>query len=223
MAAAIIVFVEKLFLNFVAINFHQKALADRLEENRLGLKALDSLSKAHPVASKKPPHHKRGHKRMSSSTTIDFATLPHQGEQQDDISTTKDHHMTSADDSRVSASKSSLELRPPKRRRKRVTSVIVNQVCILLISPNLNCLITFLIKVGEAIGQFALKNSKFYKQGDFTGLDSARKLARKLFSVLKLKKSHLVVEGKFYNPLHCIMLNDIHQIFIHIFDLPQKQ
>ena len=61
--------------------------------------------------------------------------------------------------------------------------------------------------MGEAIGQFALKNSKFYKQGDFTGLDSARKLARKLFSVLKLTKSHLVVEGKSYNPSHCIMLN----------------
>jgi hypothetical protein len=69
--------------------------------------------------------------------------------------------------------------------------------------------------VGEAIGQFALKNSKFYKQGDFTGLDSARKLARKLFSVLsdvKLENSHLVVEGKFYNPSHCIfvlMLTDL--------------
>lgn len=127
MAAAIIVFVEKLFLNFVAINFHQKALADRLEENRLGLKALDSLSKAHPVASKKP-HHKRGHSRMGTSATIDFATLPRQGEQQqDDISTARGH-TTLADDSRMFASKSSTELQPPKRRTKRVTSVIVNQV-----------------------------------------------------------------------------------------------
>ena len=130
MAAAIIVFVEKLFLNVVAINFHQKALADRLEENRLGLKALDSLSKAHPVASRKPPHHKRGHKRMSTATTIDFATLPHQEEQQDDtsnISTTRGHLTTLADDSRTFASKSSPELKP-KRRTKKVTSVIVNQV-----------------------------------------------------------------------------------------------
>jgi hypothetical protein len=62
--------------------------------------------------------------------------------------------------------------------------------------------------VGGAIGQFAFKSSKFYKQGDFTGLDSARKLARKLFSVLKLEKSHLVVEGMFYNPSHCIVLNN---------------
>ena len=129
LAAAIIVFVEKLFLSFVAINFHQKALADRLEENRLGLKALDSLSKAHPVASKKPPHHKRGHKRMSTVATIDLATFPHQGEQDDDIniSTTRGHNTSLADDSRMFPSKSSPELRP-KRRTKKVTSVIVNQV-----------------------------------------------------------------------------------------------
>ena len=200
-------------MNFVAINFHQKALADRLEENRRGLKALDSLSKAHPVAPKKHPHHKqRGHKGMSTVASMDFATLPHQGEQQYDtvdVSTTRGHHTTLADDSGTFSSKSSTRLQP-KRRTKKVTSVIVNQVRHLTF-PTFNrffCLTTFLIKVGEAIGQFALKNSKFYKQGDFTGLDSARKLARKLFSVLKLTKSHLVVEGKFYNPSNGIMLND---------------
>jgi hypothetical protein len=128
LAAAIIVFVEKLFLNIVAINFHQKALADRLEENRLGLKALDSLSKAQPMASKKLPHNKRGHKRLSTLTTIDFATLPHQGEQQDGTSTTRGHHTTLPDDSRIFASKSSPQLQAPKRRRKKVTSVIVDQV-----------------------------------------------------------------------------------------------
>jgi hypothetical protein len=128
LAAAIIVFVEKLFLNVVAINFHLKALADRLEENRLGLKALDSLSKAHPVATKKTPYHKRGHKRMSSLATIDLATLSHQGgEQQDDSSTTRGHHTTLENDSRLFPSKTSPELRP-KRRTKKVTSVIVNQV-----------------------------------------------------------------------------------------------
>ena len=127
MSAAIIVFVEKLFLNFVAINFHQKALADRLEENRLGLKVLDSLSKAHPVALKKP-HHKRGHNRISTST-IGFSTLLRQGEQQqDDISTARDQNTTLADDSKMFASKSSPELPPPKRRKKKVTSVIVDQV-----------------------------------------------------------------------------------------------
>lgn len=139
LAAAIIIFVEKLFLNFVAINFHQKALADRLEENRLGLKALDSLSKAQPVASKKPPHHRRGQKRMSTVATTDLATLPHQEEQQDDtinISTTRGHHTTLADDSGMFPSKISPELQL-KRRTKKVTSVIVNQVRYLAYQTNL--------------------------------------------------------------------------------------
>lgn len=144
MAAAIIVFAEKLFLNFVAINFHQKALADRLEENRLGLKALDCLSKAHPVASKKHPHHKRGHKRMSS-VAIDLATLPHQEEQQDDtinISLTRGHTTTLESDSRMFPSKSSPELQP-KRRTKKVTSVIVNQVRRLVYQTQLQSVLLF--------------------------------------------------------------------------------
>ena len=123
-AAAVIVFVEKLFLNFVAIKFHQKALADRLEENRLGLKALDSLSNAHPVASKKPPHPKRGHKRVDSTGPIDLATLPHPRPQNDNIniSTDRGYQTTSVNDSK---SKSTPR---PKRGRKKVTSVIVDQV-----------------------------------------------------------------------------------------------
>ncbi|KAG8768555.1 hypothetical protein FRC12_005499 [Ceratobasidium sp. 428] len=43
-AAGIILLVEKLFLQFVAIRFHEEALADRLAENHLALKALDRLS-----------------------------------------------------------------------------------------------------------------------------------------------------------------------------------
>ena len=119
LAAAIIVFVEKLFLNFVAIKFHQKALADRLEENRLGLKALDSLSNAHPVASKKP---QPKYKRMSSIGTIDLATLPHQRTQEDDnINVSRGHQVN---DSKPKSTRNP----QPKRRRKRVASVIVNQV-----------------------------------------------------------------------------------------------
>ena len=47
-------------------------------------------------------------------------------------------------------------------------------------------------QVGGAIGQVALKNSKFYKSG---GLYSARKLARKLFSDVNPSRSCLNVEG----------------------------
>lgn len=125
LASAIIVFVEKLFLQFVTINFHQKALADRLEENRLGLKALDCLSNAHPVLPKKSPYHKRAHKKRGSVGTTGLATLAHQGQQDDDsIHTTKGHQATFANDSKAN----SVPVLQPKRRRKKVTSVIVNQV-----------------------------------------------------------------------------------------------
>lgn len=61
----------------------------------------------------------------------------------------------------------------------------------------------FEMKVGGAIGQITLKNSKFHKEGDFGGLHSARRLARKLFSALggvNPPRSHLVVEGALITP-----------------------
>ncbi|KAL1717219.1 Mechanosensitive ion channel-domain-containing protein [Schizophyllum commune] len=66
-SAAIIMLAEKTFLNFVAINFHEKALADRLAENRLGLKALDRLSNATPLRTKSPQGKQNGHKTQRSS------------------------------------------------------------------------------------------------------------------------------------------------------------
>jgi hypothetical protein len=53
-------------------------------------------------------------------------------------------------------------------------------------------------QVGGAIGQFALKDSKF-KQERGSGLFSARRLARKLFSGVNESdppRSHLTVEGR---------------------------
>ncbi|KAK7061127.1 hypothetical protein VNI00_000863 [Paramarasmius palmivorus] len=72
-SAGIIFLVEKIFLQFVAINFHQKALADRLAENRLGLKALDRLSNATPVF-KRPGHGRRGHRSPGSSVDLGMLT-----------------------------------------------------------------------------------------------------------------------------------------------------
>lgn len=199
----------------MAINFHQKALADRLEENLLGLEALDCLSNAQLVASKKP-HHKRGHKSMSSTGTIDLATLPDQGQQEDDCintSAAKSHQTTSVNNSKIFPSKSAPEPRP-KRRKKKVTSVIIDQVCHFAhqTQPRFFCLAGFPNKVGGAIRQFALKDSRFHKQGSFIGLDSARKLARKLFSALRdasLARSHLVVEGKSHRTrILLFVLND---------------
>ncbi|KAF8972908.1 Mechanosensitive ion channel-domain-containing protein [Flammula alnicola] len=180
-SAGIILFIEKLFLQFVAINFHQKALADRLAENQLGLRALDRLSNAQFLSpTKKNPYSKRGHKPSASSGTFDFSSIPY-GTQKEGESSTEVSPMTGQDTPPLNESKMFSPKPSGQRKRKKkslVTSVIVDQV-------------------GGAIGQVALKNSKFNKEGDFSGLHSARKLARKLFSALSNvnpPRSHLVVE-----------------------------
>lgn len=64
------------------------------------------------------------------------------------------------------------------------------------------------VQVGGAIGQVALKNSKFNKGGELGSLHSARRLARKLFSALSdvsPARSHLLVEGK-----HSSNVYDLH-------------
>ncbi|KAF9528554.1 Mechanosensitive ion channel-domain-containing protein [Crepidotus variabilis] len=181
-AAGIILFVEKLFLQFVAINFHQKALADRIAENQLGLKALDRLSNAQ-VAIAKRPNGKRGKKSPNASTQLDVPVVNKMDRfNKEATALTESVAARDGDDSTNKKSglfspKSSAQRRR-RRKRKNVTSVIVDQV-------------------GEAIGQVALKDSKFNKHTDLTGLSSARKLARKLFSVLSVAeppRSHLLVE-----------------------------
>ncbi|KAH7887623.1 Mechanosensitive ion channel-domain-containing protein [Phlebopus sp. FC_14] len=189
-AAALILFVEKLFLRFVAINFHQRALADRLAENRLGLKALDRLSNAQPAPTvRRPPYGKKGHKSPLGSfgTTLDLPGLSTgrtQNKDLTDISTPTDHSHSRSEKSETVGHTHSGEKRhlsraeTRRRRRKFMASIIVDQV-------------------GGAIGQVALKNSKFHKGGELGSLYSARKLARKLFGALSVTspgRSHLVVE-----------------------------
>ncbi|KAG5717960.1 hypothetical protein E4T56_gene1683 [Termitomyces sp. T112] len=173
-ASSIILLVEKLFLHFVAINFHQKALAERLEENRLGLKALDRLSNAHPVPNKKSPYTKRGHK--SPSASVDFFNVMNRGHKpaqnsQEGSSAEGDGHIIN-----IEKTKRRKNGRP--RKNKDMASIIVDQV-------------------GGAIGAVALKSSKFNREGEIGGLYSARRLARKLFSALSdvnPPRSHLIVE-----------------------------
>ncbi|KAH7931249.1 hypothetical protein BV22DRAFT_1027481 [Leucogyrophana mollusca] len=188
-AAGIILFAEKLFLRFVAINYHQTALADRLAENRLGLKALDRLSNAQPAVAKKTPYTKKGHKSALSSfgTSLDLSAF--QGGRHNKGASTPDvqgstnvspvqeklehgHKHGGTTNSRTSRAETK------RRRRKFMTSIIVDQV-------------------SGAIGQVALKNSKFHREGDISSLHSARRLAKKLFgalSVVSPGRSHLVVE-----------------------------
>jgi len=161
-AAGIILFVEKLFLRFVAIQFHQKALADRLAENRLGLKALDRLSNAQPMANKRNPYMKKGHKSTQSThgTSLNINDL-----QAVATGNEKEMYAPKAKDSHA-------ERR--RQRKKAMAAIIVDQV-------------------GGAIGQVALKNSRFNRGTELGSLSSARKLARKLFSALS-DRQHLGVE-----------------------------
>ncbi|KAK0204568.1 Mechanosensitive ion channel-domain-containing protein [Desarmillaria ectypa] len=176
-AASIIILAEKVFLQFVAINFHQKALADRLTENKLGLRALDRLSNAQPVFSIGNKHPKRrGHKSPGTSVDLNNAAQHGRNQGQSQLGEIDNR------ENRVTTS------RRDQRRRKRKTfmsSVIVDQVG------------GAIDQVGDAIGQVALKNSKFNRDGDLGGLHSARKLARKLFRSLNdvdPDRDHLIVE-----------------------------
>ncbi|KAG0709774.1 Mechanosensitive ion channel-domain-containing protein [Suillus ampliporus] len=189
--AGIILFVEKLFLRFVAINFHQRALADRLAENRMGLKALDHLSNAQPAPVKKSPHAKKGHNHALSSfgTAFDLSAFHGKGHRRDETDglasgqtstpSTPVHEKNEHETHHQSDKKRHTSRAQMKERRKRyMATIVVDQLT-------------------GAIGQVALKNSKLHRGGDFHALDSARRLAKKLFDALSVTspgRSHLVVE-----------------------------
>lgn len=74
-SASVLLLAEKIFLRYVAINFHRRALADRIEENQIGLRALDRLSNATPNTSARkspygPPGWKRGHRTGSNTASV---------------------------------------------------------------------------------------------------------------------------------------------------------
>ena len=71
-SASLLLLAEKIFLRYVTINFHRRALADRLAENQTGLRALDRLSSASPSPSARrnpygQPVWRRGHRSGSPS------------------------------------------------------------------------------------------------------------------------------------------------------------
>lgn len=189
-AAGVIILAEKIFLRFVAINFHQKALSERLAENRLGLEALDRLSNAQPNSHRKSQFGKKGHKASASSAdlmnTKGHRRAPDIPEGSSPINTTINEKVSAP----IETVKSGHAERK-RKRRKFMASIIVDQV-------------------GGAIGQVALKDSKFHKYGDLGSLESARKLARKLFQALSdvyPPRSHLVVEGWFCDFCLCCLVD----------------
>jgi hypothetical protein len=200
-----ILLVEKIFLRFVAINFHRKALHDRLAENRLGLKALDRLSQTSPPPSRGPGRHRKsaglGHKSPNGSFSALNRFKAENGELGANPAGSGAATPSSISPAREKGSpipepqmptmghgkKAHARGEGKRRRRKALASVIVDQV-------------------SGAIGQLALKDSQLNKGADYSGLYSARKLARKLFMQLSdvhPPRNHLLVEGMSIFDLCC--------------------
>ncbi|KAG8938925.1 hypothetical protein FRC04_007324 [Tulasnella sp. 424] len=185
--AAIILLAEKVFVRIIAIQFHQKALADRLHENRIALKVLDKLSTAipqFPIATKKKKknRHSPGNSLDAGmvlgtgfAVPISFGVVKG-GANKKEYAVTKEG---SAEGTKMEADGTTKVKRTKKS--KAVADVLVDQ----------------LVDLKDAIGLVALKDSKFNKEGEIASLYSARRLAKQLFSTLSdvyPPRSHLIVE-----------------------------
>lgn len=136
---------EKLCLQWVAVNFHQKALADRLAENQLGLKALDRLSNAPAMSpNKKTLCTKKGYVATGSAAKIDFLSTPHHSP----LGGSKSNEaplLEGQDKPPLNESKISLKFSRLPKRRKKMTNVIVDHVCSDF--PCVFCVLNYLIRL----------------------------------------------------------------------------
>ncbi|TBU30708.1 Mechanosensitive ion channel-domain-containing protein [Dichomitus squalens] len=117
-AAGLLVLAEKAFLRYVAINFHRKALAERIAENQLGLRALDRLSNAQPAPKKNLYFGKKGHRSRGSS--LDMLGM---GGEKGGASGSN-----SGTSSPTEKKSKQSQKQAKKQRRNLVTSVIVDQL-----------------------------------------------------------------------------------------------
>ena len=176
-SAACLLLAEKVFLQYVAINFHTRALADRIAVNQFALRALDRLQNATPATVRRAHHHRqRGHRTASStgSGMLDSGGTSGSGspvgEKREEVQLEK-------------ASKEAKKARKGfKRHSNKVTTVLVDG----------------LDGIGGALNQMAFKNTN--REGKT--VYSANKLARKLFSRLS-EGDNLTVDGKLHNCLTC--------------------
>jgi hypothetical protein len=139
----------------------------------LGLKALDRLSNVTPVRAPGATNiGGKGHRaNRSSGNLFNF------GKQAQASSSGGSSPMGEKDG--LSEKKAGMGAREGRAKRKKaIAAVIVDQL-------------------GSAVGQVALKNSRFNRQQDYGSLESARKLAKKLFMRLNdvmPPRAHLIVD-----------------------------
>ncbi|OJT09817.1 hypothetical protein TRAPUB_13687 [Trametes pubescens] len=192
-AGSMILLGEKAFLRYVAINFHRKALADRIAENQLGLRALDRLSNAQP-APKKSPYNaaKKGHRSRGSS--LDMLGMNGRRSRAGSPTNSPDRNEKMGGASTASGSSSPLGMKEKKETRKNNKRQRKNIVAAVIVD-----------QLGGALEQVT--------QSQFGSLASAGKLARKLFSTLSdvhPPRHHLLVED-FFPYFHTVA--DAHAAF----------
>lgn len=160
--------VEKTFLRYVAINFHRRALADRIAENQLGLRALDRLSNATPNMTARRHHpcaqhgFRKGHRNTSTAASV---AMEVQGSSSSSSPVTEKQDSPSPE--KVKSRKQKTERH---HKRHTVAAVIVDGL---------------------------VKNSKYTRESStlYSASKLARKLFSTLSDVYP-PRDHLVVEGE---------------------------
>lgn len=187
-ATSVILLVEKIALQFVAINFHKTAVKDRLEQNQQALKALDKLHDSkylqqrrrfNPMRSRPAsPGYKQAYdgQRKQSRDGLGGYFPPADNSEEARVNAEKEshnrhfpsmhlHHHTDGTNS-------------PSDHEKRKTFRKANLAA----------------QISEAVAMATLKDSKLYKGTQLGSQRSARKLAKLLFTNLADNKSALVAE-----------------------------
>lgn len=168
-SASVLLLAEKIFLRYVAINFHRRALADRIAENQLGLRALDRLSNAtpNPTARRHHPYgqngFRKGHRNASTAASVSV-TL------EGLASSSSSSPICEKNEPSPNKNKSRRQ-KQERRKRSTMAAVIVDGL---------------------------VKNSKYTREGStlYSASKLARKLFSTLSDVYP-PRDHLVVEGKF--------------------------
>ncbi|CDS01085.1 hypothetical protein, partial [Sporisorium scitamineum] len=191
-ATSIILLVEKVALQFVAINFHKTAVKDRLEQNQKALKALDKLHESkylmqkrrfNPIRSRPvSPGYKQAYGQHAAKQSRDglggYFAPPQQADTNAHSQVAEKHgaehhhHHPHMHLHRNDGTHTPTEREVQKRERK--TNVAS--------------------QISEAIAMATMKGSKLYKGNQIGSQRSARKLAKLLFNNLSDHKSTLVAE-----------------------------
>lgn len=189
-ATSIILLVEKVILQFIAINFHKTAVKDRLEQNQKALKALDKLHESKYLMQKRrfnpmrsrpvSPGFKQAYGgQHSAKQSRDGLGGYFPAAQQADSNPEKranaqnlHHHPHMHLHRNDDGTRTPTEHETQKRERK--TNVAA--------------------QISDAIAMATMKDSKLYKGSQLGSQRSARKLAKLLFTNLSDSKSTLVAE-----------------------------